>query len=211
VLLFCDLHGHSRKQDVFIYGCNNKQKPEECRILPLILSKINKVFNFNYCKFGVQKSKESTARVCLYKELKTCPNIFTIESTFSGIDFGDSAGEHITIEQLAGIGRDLCRSLLVYGEIMTPPELTEIYGSNPNLITTSDFKEAIINELLADKKLLKAGDGDSSGGSDSEPSEDNLPIEEVAKVVPILEKTQKVKLERAIKMREDKEKEQKKI
>lgn len=36
---------------------------------------------------------------------------------------------------------------------------------------------------------MKAGEGDSSGGSDSEPSEDNLPIEEVAKVVPIVEKT----------------------
>ena len=42
---------------------------------------------------------------------------------------------------------------------------------------------------MEDKKLLNSGDGDSSGGSDSEPSEDNLPVEEVAKVVPILEKT----------------------
>lgn len=54
---------------------------------------------------------------------------------------------------------------------------------------------------------MKAGEGDSSGGSDSEPSEDNLPIEEVAKVVPIVEKTQIKKLEKAIKIREDKEKE----
>jgi hypothetical protein len=53
VILCCDLHGHSRKQNVFMYGCNNKSKPEECRMFPLILSKINKIFNFNYCKFGV--------------------------------------------------------------------------------------------------------------------------------------------------------------
>ena len=44
------------------------------------------------------------------------------------------------------------------------------------------------NEILGNKKLLNAGEGDSSGGSDSEPSEDNLPVEEVAKVVPIVEK-----------------------
>jgi len=36
--------------------------------------------------------------------------------------------------------------------------------------------------------LIAAGDGDSSGGSDSEPSEDNLPVDEVAKVVPIVDK-----------------------
>jgi hypothetical protein len=67
--LYCDLHGHSRKQNVFMYGCNNKQKPEECRVFPLILSKISKFFHFPSCRFGVQKSKESTARVSLYKEL----------------------------------------------------------------------------------------------------------------------------------------------
>jgi hypothetical protein len=96
VMLYCDLHGHSRKQNVFIYGCNNKHKPEESRVFPLILSKLNKVFNFNSCRFGVQKSKESTARVNLYKELKTCPNIFTMESSFSGIDFGPFKGEHLS-------------------------------------------------------------------------------------------------------------------
>ena len=24
VLMYCDFHGHSRKQNVFMYGCNNK-------------------------------------------------------------------------------------------------------------------------------------------------------------------------------------------
>ena len=45
-------------------------------------------------------------------------------------------------------------------------------------------------ELEDNKKLMAAGEGDSSGGSESEPSEDNLPIEEVAKVVPIVDKKQ---------------------
>jgi hypothetical protein len=35
---------------------------------------------------------------------------------------------------------------------------------------------------------MDAGEGDSSGGSESEPSEDNLPIEEAAKMVPIVDK-----------------------
>ena len=52
-----------------------------------MLSKLSKFFHFGSCRFGVQKSKESTARVSLYKDLKV-PNIFTLESTFSGVDFG---------------------------------------------------------------------------------------------------------------------------
>ena len=82
VTLYCDLHGHSRKQNVFMYGCVNKAQPEETRMFPLILSKLNPIFKFESCKFGVQKSKESTARVALFKELKDVPNIFTMESTF---------------------------------------------------------------------------------------------------------------------------------
>jgi len=61
-------------------------------MFPLILSKLNPIFRFESCKFGVQKSKESTARVALYKELRTVPNIFTMESTFSGIDHGELTG-----------------------------------------------------------------------------------------------------------------------
>lgn len=42
VVLYCDFHGHSRKQNVFIYGCENKHLPGERlkeRIFPAMLSK----------------------------------------------------------------------------------------------------------------------------------------------------------------------------
>ena len=42
VVLYCDLHGHSRKQNVFIYGCENrgdKSKRLHERIFPAMLSK----------------------------------------------------------------------------------------------------------------------------------------------------------------------------
>ena len=88
LVLYCDLHGHSRKQNVFMYGCNNKNNPGECRIFPFILSKMNPYFCYEYSRFGVQKSKEQTARVALYKELKNVPNIYTMESSFAGLDMG---------------------------------------------------------------------------------------------------------------------------
>jgi hypothetical protein len=42
LVLYCDFHGHSRKQNVFIYGCENKHLPNERlkeRIFSAMLSK----------------------------------------------------------------------------------------------------------------------------------------------------------------------------
>lgn len=58
VVLYCDFHGHNRKNNVFMYGCNNRGdaalKLHE-RIFPLMMSKnaSNKVkllFLKNYFK-----------------------------------------------------------------------------------------------------------------------------------------------------------------
>ena len=42
LVLYCDFHGHSRKQNVFVYGCENKNLPNEKlkeRIFPVMLAK----------------------------------------------------------------------------------------------------------------------------------------------------------------------------
>lgn len=107
------MHGHSRKQNVFIYGCDSKQEPEKCRVLPYILSKLNSIFSFESSNFGIQKTKEATARISIFRELKNCPQVFTMESTFAGVDKGPFTGQNISIKMLECMGRDLVRSLLV--------------------------------------------------------------------------------------------------
>ena len=47
----------------------------------------------------------------------------------------------------------------------------------------------LIAELRNNKELLKLGDGDSSSGSDSEPSEDNLEPAELIKNLPSVDKS----------------------
>ena len=121
--MFCDLHGHSRKQNVFMYGCNRKENPGATRVLPFLMSKINPFFCFADSRFGNQKSKESTARISLFKELRSVHCIFTMESSFAGVDTGKHAGMHFTAEMLGSIGRDLCRSVLAYSNIFIPEEL----------------------------------------------------------------------------------------
>ena len=42
ITLYCDLHGHSRKQNVFIYGCENRFDPLKRlreRVFPAMVSK----------------------------------------------------------------------------------------------------------------------------------------------------------------------------
>lgn len=45
--LFCDFHGHSRRKNIFIYGCNNPQFPEDTRIFPFILGSICPFFIYS--------------------------------------------------------------------------------------------------------------------------------------------------------------------
>ena len=54
-----------------------------------------------------------------------------------------------------------------------------------------DFKALLMNELKENKQLLKIGDGNSSEGSDSAPSEDNLAPQELLKALPVADKTLK--------------------
>ncbi len=61
MVLFCDLHGHSRKHNVFIYGCDDLQDKVnrfKSRVFPKMLSKnIPSMFSYSSSKFGIHKSK----------------------------------------------------------------------------------------------------------------------------------------------------------
>ncbi|XP_078540699.1 cytosolic carboxypeptidase 2 [Lissotriton helveticus] len=116
VLLYCDFHGHSRKSNVFMYGCNNKhqqaQKLHE-RVFPLMLGKnAPDQFSFQSCKFKVQKSKEGTGRIVMWK--LGIGNSYTMESTFGGSTLGAKKGTHFTTEDLKSMGHHFCDTLLDY-------------------------------------------------------------------------------------------------
>lgn len=89
LVLFCDLHGHSRRKNVFMYGNTESNCPEATRIFPYLMSKIGEqmsqsaLFSYDYSRFKVQRNKEQTARITLWRELRL-PNIFTMEASFCG-------------------------------------------------------------------------------------------------------------------------------
>ena len=90
VAFYCDIHGHSRKKNVFMYGCsqnnldvNSAKANDMIRLLPYMLGGKNKIFSFKDCTFGWEKEKENTARIVVFKELGIV-NWYTLEASFYG-------------------------------------------------------------------------------------------------------------------------------
>ncbi|NWZ30635.1 CBPC2 carboxypeptidase, partial [Asarcornis scutulata] len=114
VVLYCDFHGHSRKNNVFMYGCDGGRAGAAPRFLerifPLMLSKnAPDKFSFPSCKFKVQKSKEGTGRVVMWRLGVT--NSYTMEAAFGGSTLG-GRNSHFTVEDLKSLGYHLCDTLL---------------------------------------------------------------------------------------------------
>ena len=176
--LICDLHGHSRKHNIFMYGCNISGKPESTRIYPYLLSKISDFFSFKSCCFSVQKSKESTMRVAMFKETRV-PHIYTLEASFCGCDFGPFNSYHLSIEAFQKMGKDLCLSIMINNNLKVPDIISEV-------ITKDNAIKFIQNDALSEEDNTY----ESSSGSDSDPSEDNLDSKENVKllVAPIKKK-----------------------
>lgn len=85
-MAFIDLHGHSRKKNVFSYGPEypiHNLNYIKSRILPKIISDKTDMFRFFSSEFKVEPSKEKTARVVIWREFGVV-NCFTIEASFLG-------------------------------------------------------------------------------------------------------------------------------
>lgn len=98
-----------------MYGNTDIKNPEATRIFPFLMSKLAAPhFSYDYSRFKVQKHKEATARIAIWRELKI-PNIFTMEASFCGPKALDPTSEdakklnyHFTVEDLVDIGKKLC-------------------------------------------------------------------------------------------------------
>ncbi len=117
ILVFCDLHGHSKKIGSFIYGCNKAAHGGFCswtkvRLLPRVMAKRCPLFSYGDCRFRVENDKQRTARVVMWKEFGVT-NSFTLESSFYGYMRGDEILPY-TPDDYATIGEALLMSMLEY-------------------------------------------------------------------------------------------------
>ncbi|KAJ3318264.1 Cytosolic carboxypeptidase 1 [Boothiomyces sp. JEL0866] len=145
VALSCDFHGHSRKKNAFVFGCENPIGSDIEgleKIFPQILAQQASIFDFNACRFNIEKSKESTARVVLRREFKII-NSFTLESTYCGMDFGEKRGMQVQIPDLEKMGVDFAKAvntLLGHAEVnsMCSKNIVDVTKSAKSTPCSSD-------------------------------------------------------------------------
>lgn len=85
--------------------------------------------------------------------------------------------KHFTREDLQQVGKDLCKTILAYTGLKVPDGLElpfDQFGSENINEIKSLIHTSISKEFKDNKDLIEEGNGDSSWGSDDEPSEGNL-------------------------------------
>ncbi|KAM3140512.1 hypothetical protein pb186bvf_007324 [Paramecium bursaria] len=168
IKLFLDIHGHSKKQNAFFFGCRGTNGPIECRIFPKICEKISKYFSFQDCTFYIEAYKQKTARATIFKMLQhyrpnTTHNVLTLEVSFFG--FRD---QQFALDDLHQIGHDTVRAM-------------ELYFSDTRVIyeTTQELQKNNCQYDYEDKMFM---DQDLS---DSDPEQDMLSDEQYKKLFKI--------------------------
>ena len=107
ISIYCDLHAHSRKYNVFMYGCENRKRSQKYlmeQLFPLMLHKNAKNrFNFEDCRFTITRSKETTGRI-VFRNMGIT-NSFTLEASYGGSNKGNKAYTHFNIRDYEQLGR----------------------------------------------------------------------------------------------------------
>ena len=113
--LYVDLHGHSRRNNMFMFGCDGGLGSAhwvETRLLPRMLANSLRFFSYDDCDFAARKNKAGTARVALWKVLGI-PHVYTLEASFGGTTTaGLAAMTHFASADYKAMGAGLCDTLL---------------------------------------------------------------------------------------------------
>ncbi|CAL1548208.1 unnamed protein product [Lymnaea stagnalis] len=157
IALYCDLHGHSRKPNVFMYGNNTStdggQSPLGMarafiseRLFPWLMSvKSPEKFHFKSCKFSIRKCKESTGRVVMWRQMGIY-NSFTLEATFSGTMTDRTKCRHFNILDFMEMGKVLAEVLMDYEKI----QQDEVQHTK----TVRDLTKVVTEQILTSRKLI---------------------------------------------------------
>lgn len=202
VVLYCDFHGHSRKKNVFLYGCekkNEKKNKLHARVFPMMLSKnAQDLVSFRGCRFSVSKHKEGTGRIVMWN--LGIRYSYTLEASFFGSSMAVPISKqfHFTIQDYESIGYHFCDTLLDLFDPDTTKfdkilqELSFRYQASilkkrllEGEISESDIKEEV-------KEYFCEIESESSCGSDSSMS-DGLPMQLLHGSIPEITRTKRMK------------------
>jgi hypothetical protein len=198
IVMVCDMHGHTKKKNVFMYGCSvkspeleDKEKNLLARVIPYHMSKNSPFFSFNDSHFRIEKSKESTARVVLFQEFEIVHS-YTMEASFFGPENSAAFGGgflgdmHFTEKDLETLGAEVCRCSQFFNSQVSytrKVRQTNTFLKKELLKTAEvsdeldfDIKDEEIGSIFKEKacseiEVVDVGVDPESSGSDSEPSE----------------------------------------
>ncbi|CAM9979067.1 unnamed protein product, partial [Choristocarpus tenellus] len=132
IVLYVDLHGHSKKSNIFMYGVENPTDANlymRERIIPTLLDRASPLFNLEDCSFDVGKGKEGCGRVVTRQKLGII-NSYTMEASFMGADQGQFEGLHFNTGHFESMGHSLCEVILD----LCDPEQTKIKNLHAELL-----------------------------------------------------------------------------
>jgi hypothetical protein len=109
-LLALDIHGHSRKKNVFAYGNDVPGQSTDVNSLPSIFATICNDFDFEACNWSNDEAKSGTARSVFYHDLGI-ESSYTIESSYNGSSIGANKGRQFSIADLHDIGEKLGQTI----------------------------------------------------------------------------------------------------
>lgn len=140
--LYCDFHGHSRKKNVFLYGCRPfapscRADAARVRVFPHLLAKASNAHNggfysFADSTFSVSRAKKGTARVVVWREAAVLHS-FTLEASFFGVGVNKKQHQltgttttttttgglkHYTAFDLRAVGAKFCIALLPFARVV---------------------------------------------------------------------------------------------
>ena len=143
VCMFCDIHGHSVKHNLFLYGCPKAKEDSAVALLqpdgepliqdfPNVLNFASPFFSMADSRFVVEKVKEHTGRVVAWRELGIA-NSFTLEASLCGSGEGKSqCAAQFTCADFEAMGRSFGVSLA----LASSEELFQSAQEDPKLLQT---------------------------------------------------------------------------
>lgn len=149
--LFCDMHGHGKKKNVFMYGCglksydiNDMRRNLLAKVVPHMMSKRNQLFSFKDSHFRYEKSKLTTARIVVYSQFEV-PHSYTLEASFFGpknlkaLGADNSSETHMNESHLETLGRDLCKMCMMF---------TNKRNYMQNIRNTNDYLRTLLSQRM---------------------------------------------------------------
>jgi hypothetical protein len=125
---YFDLHGHSSKKSVFMYGPHFPLHSEhymKIRVLPKLLQQRSEMFRYFSCRFANEASKRNCSRLVISRALPL-PNCYTIEISMMAFLNKERQTIDLDCDALLSFGSRLCRGLLDWFQMIDKHKMERI-------------------------------------------------------------------------------------